>query len=122
MRIRVDRRKCSGCHLCEMVCSLFHLGVINTEKSAVRIRKGDLDASVHSPVLCRQCKDMRCLEGEKTSGQAEKRKFLWIGARAGRCPFHALPLFGNEAYHCDLCRGSPRCVKVCTPGALRLST
>ena len=33
MRISVNRKKCTGCHLCELVCSLFHLGVINPEKA-----------------------------------------------------------------------------------------
>ena len=120
MRIKVNKKKCSGCHLCEMVCSLFHLGIINTEKSAVRIRKDDLDTSIHAPVICRQCKEMKCLEGEEASEPAEKKKFLWDTSRAERCPFHALAVFGKDAYHCDLCGGNPRCLKVCTPGALHL--
>ena len=53
MRIKVDPKKCSGCHLCEMVCSLYHLGVINIERSAIRIQKDDLETSLNTPVLCR---------------------------------------------------------------------
>jgi Fe-S-cluster-containing hydrogenase component 2 len=49
-------------------------------------------------------------------------KFIWGGKRAGRCPFDALAIFGKKAYHCDLCLGNPQCIKVCTPGALTLST
>jgi len=59
MRIKVDEERCSGCHLCEMVCSLFHLGMMNTERSAIRIQKDDLDTSLNLPILCHQCKEMK---------------------------------------------------------------
>lgn len=121
MRIKVDSPKCSGCHLCEMVCSLFHLGIIHTERSAIRIQKDDLDTSLNSPSLCRQCKRMKCLDGEEEASAQERRKFIWDAERARRCPFNALTVFNGHAYHCDLCLGNPQCIKVCTPGALTLS-
>ncbi|MBW1944711.1 MAG: hypothetical protein JRG79_07945 [Deltaproteobacteria bacterium] len=120
MRIKVDRKKCSGCHLCEMACSLFHMGVMNPERSAIRIEKDDLETSVHRPIVCRQCKEMKCLDGEEVNDKSEKGKFLWDEGRSDRCPFHALTVFQGNAYHCDLCGGRPQCVKVCTPGAIRI--
>ncbi len=120
MKIKVVQEKCSGCHLCETMCSLFHLGVVNTERSAVRIEKDDLDTSSNSPVVCRQCKKMPCLEGEEVSLDIERPKFSWPRERANKCPFHALPVFGTRSYHCDLCGGKPQCVKVCTTGAIKL--
>ena len=121
MKIKIDKEKCSGCHLCEMVCSLFHLGTINIEKSAIRIRKDDLGSSLHSPALCHQCKEMKCLQGEDVNEELERKKFVWSTVRAGKCPFGALPVLDGHAYHCDLCGGNPQCVKVCTPWALTLS-
>lgn len=121
MRIRINKNKCSGCHLCEMVCSLFHLRVINTEKSAIRIHKDDLNSSLNTPILCRQCKAMKCLHGEKVSKIQEKKKFIWNKTRAEHCPFDTLSVFGEEAFHCDLCSGNPQCVKVCTPGAIQIT-
>ncbi len=120
MRIKVDKEKCSGCHLCETICSLFHLGVVNAEKSAVHVEKDDLDTSSNSPAVCRQCKQMKCVEGEEVSPEIEKQKFAWPRERAKKCPFHALTVFGDHSYHCDLCGGRPQCVKVCTTGAIRL--
>jgi carbon-monoxide dehydrogenase iron sulfur subunit len=121
MKIKVENEKCSGCHLCEVVCSLFHLGVINTEKAAIRVDKDDLNTGLNSPTLCRQCKKMKCLGGESADEALEKKNFIWPTVRAKRCPFRALPVFAEKAYHCDLCGGTPRCVKVCTPGAITLS-
>jgi carbon-monoxide dehydrogenase iron sulfur subunit len=121
MRIKVNKEKCSGCHLCETMCSLFHIGTVNAEKSAIRIEKDDLDTSVNSPVVCRQCKTMKCLEGEKVVAKAERKKFKWGVRRSNKCPFHALNVFRGNSYHCDLCGGTPQCVKVCTTGALVVS-
>lgn len=120
MKIKVNKDKCSGCHLCEMVCSLFHLGIINTEKSAIRIHKEDLDTSLNTPVLCRRCKEMKCLNGEKTVQTQERKKFIWNKTRAEHCPFDALSVLGEEAFHCDLCSRNPQCVRVCTPGAIQV--
>ena len=120
MRIRVDKEKCSGCGLCEMVCSLFHTGAINPEKSAVRIERDDTDPGAHVPLVCRQCRNTVCLEGEDADKSAEKKKFRWDPARAGRCPFRSLSVCDGYAYHCNLCGGNPRCISVCTPNALFL--
>jgi len=121
MRIKVIKEKCSGCHLCEMVCSLFHLGIIHTGKSAIRIQKDDLDTSLNTPFLCRQCKEMKCLNREEGRLAQERKKFIWSHQRAKQCPFDALTTLGKDAYHCDLCLGNPQCIKVCTSGALTLS-
>ncbi len=122
MKLVVEKEKCSGCHLCEMVCSLAHLGVINSEKSAIRIEKDDLVTSMNKPVVCRQCKKMKCLGEESASAELEKQKFLWNKERSQRCSFKALPSFEDSAYHCDLCGGAPECVKVCTTGAITVSS
>ena len=101
-----------------LVCSLFHVGSVNPKKSAIRIKKDDLTTSMNMPILCRQCKEMKCLPGEKAEGEGEKKKFIWDTSSAGRCPFGALPVFDNKAFHCDLCQGKPQCVKVCTTQAI----
>ncbi len=121
MKIKINKEKCSGCHLCEMVCSLFHLGIINIGRSAIRIQKDDLDTSLNTPLLCRQCKEMKCLDGEEGVHAQERKKFVWSNQRAERCPFDALTIFGEKAYHCDLCLGNPQCIRVCTSEALTRS-
>ncbi len=122
MRINIQKEKCTGCHLCEMVCSLFHLQVINPSKSAIRILKDDLGTDLHQPLVCRQCKKMKCLEDEEVDETLEMGKFVWEKQRAEKCPFEGLNLFEEVAYHCNLCRGDPQCVLVCTPGAITIET
>jgi carbon-monoxide dehydrogenase iron sulfur subunit len=121
MRIRVDKTRCTGCHLCEVVCSLFHTGKINTERSAIRIQKDDLNTSMNVPALCRQCKEMKCLSDENVEEREERAKFIWDQGRVDRCPFNAIRAFNGQAFHCDLCGGSPQCVKVCTVKAISIS-
>ena len=120
MKIKIDKERCSGCHLCEMVCSLVHTGILNSEKSAIRIDQDDLETSMNTPVVCLQCKKMKCLSRERLDESDERKKFIWDIARVEACPFNALSYFGNAAYHCDLCGGDPQCIKVCTPGAITL--
>jgi Fe-S-cluster-containing hydrogenase component 2 len=120
MRIAVNRKKCTGCRLCELVCSLFHLEIINPEKSAIRIQKDDLDTSMSRPLVCRQCKEMKCLDGEDVAQESERNQFVWSKERAARCPFDGLNIFDEDAYHCDLCGGHPQCIRVCTTEAIHL--
>lgn len=125
MKIKVITEKCTGCGLCENICSLSHTGNINKYRSAVRIFMDDLGESIHQPKVCLQCKKMKCLEGEDLSDEqilAERAKFLWgnVG-RADKCPFQGCFEFDGKVYHCDLCNGDPQCVKVCTQGALLVS-
>ncbi len=116
----MQKEKCTGCHLCEMVCSLSHLQVINPLKSAIRILKDDLETSLHHPMVCRQCKKMKCLESERAEERLEMTKFIWNKQRVKDCPFDGLTVFGEMAYHCDLCGGEPQCVSVCTTGAITI--
>ena len=88
------------------------LGIMNTEKSAIRILKDDLDTSMNQPRICLQCEEMKCLEGEDVVEELEKREFVWGKERIGRCSFKGLGRSWQDAYHCDLCSGNPQCVRV----------
>jgi Fe-S-cluster-containing hydrogenase component 2 len=122
MKIEVEKERCTGCHLCEMVCSLLHLQVINPSKSAIRILKDDLGTDLHTPMVCGQCKKMKCLENEGADETLEMTKFIWNKQRAKDCPFDGLTVFEETSYHCDLCSGDPQCVSVCTSGAITIKT
>jgi Fe-S-cluster-containing hydrogenase component 2 len=120
MRISVDAEKCTGCHICEMVCSLHHEGVINLERSAIRVSKDDFGEITNTPVVCRQCKKMVCLASHTEADQEEHRgKYKWDDLSAiENCPFDAVFAFNGVVMHCDLCGGEPRCVQYCSVEAI----
>lgn len=126
MKIKVFSEKCTACGLCENICSLSHLGFIDKNCSAVKIKMDDLGESMHEPFVCKQCKVMKCLEDEIKSNQAldiskEREKFIWEGSsRTENCPFNGCFEHNGKIYHCNLCDGDPQCVKVCSQGALQL--
>ena len=95
-------------------------GTINTEKSAIHIYKDDLDTSLNTPIPCHQCKNMKCLNGEKVREVQEREKAIWNKKRAEHCLLNALSILGGEVFHCIFCVGNTQCVKVCTPGAIQI--
>jgi Fe-S-cluster-containing dehydrogenase component len=49
-----DADKCSGCRICELVCSMRHHGEYNPKKSLIRIMANE-EAGVYVPILDIQC-------------------------------------------------------------------
>lgn len=127
MKIKVDEKKCTGCELCEVICSLSHIGSVDKNRSAIRIIMDDLGESIHKPKVCMQCKNMKCLEEDIKNNptlniEEERKKFVWESfKRFELCPFEGCFSYEGYVYHCDLCNGEPQCVKVCTQGALKIS-
>ncbi|MBW2064720.1 MAG: hypothetical protein JRJ03_07255 [Deltaproteobacteria bacterium] len=120
LRLRIKPDLCSGCRLCEIICSLSHLGSVNTNRSAIRILKDELGTGACRPRVCIQCKKMLCLGQEREKAKEYKGRFLWDETLEGSCPFKALPSWNGEVYHCDLCGGDPACVKYCSTGAISI--
>jgi carbon-monoxide dehydrogenase iron sulfur subunit len=120
MKIGINSEKCSGCHLCEMACSIHHLGVVNINRSAIRIRKDDLGTAACQPIVCRHCENMPCMGQNNRNSEEYRLRFVWEKALSDACPFKAVFQWGDEAYHCDLCEGEPQCVRVCSTGAIEI--
>lgn len=123
--------RCTGCHACEMICSLTHEGECNLNLSRIGIMKTrGGGTSENIPVVCQQCDDPVCadvcvmgainLEGD--TGILRVNEGLCVGCKT--CVI-ACPL-GGVLYHyikgcamkCDLCEGDPECVKSCLYDAL----
>jgi Fe-S-cluster-containing hydrogenase component 2 len=120
MKIKVDNKKCTGCLLCEVSCSIANLGYVDRNGSAIRVNINDLSIDFHEPILCKQCKKMNCLKSEgKDFDEEERKKFFWENPqRVGDCPFNAIFEYNDRVVHCWLCGGDPECVKSCPTGAL----
>jgi len=127
-RLRVDYRKCTGCHLCEITCSLFNEQVCNPTLS--RICVVSWEDAFDVPLVCHQCDDAPCStvcpaqarQCNERTGAIEVDLTRCIGCHmcVYECPFGAILVRKEDGKttNCVLCEGDPRCVKVCDTGAL----
>ncbi|HEB37434.1 MAG TPA: 4Fe-4S dicluster domain-containing protein [Thermoplasmatales archaeon] len=128
MYVKVNIDKCSGCRECEFVCSTYHFNVSNPNRSGIRIEKKGLIDDI--PHVCTHGKDcnFECIDACKFDAMKKKDGIVYVdhdkctGCRACEkaCPINAVWIFEKKAYKCDLCQGEPRCVKVCSQGALEV--
>ena len=96
--IVVDPETCTGCRLCEFVCSLKHDGVINPGRSRIRVITWNKDGT-YVPISCQQCQNAPCISA---------------------CPRKAI--YRDNIIDCvivnsDLCIGCKMCVAACPFGA-----
>jgi carbon-monoxide dehydrogenase iron sulfur subunit len=120
---------CSGCHLCELWCSLKQNGAFNPHRA--RIRVVELGTGIDIPVTCQQCEEPACL-ASCTFDAIEYNERLKIvvvneetctGCQAcvGACPYGIISIdpVTHKAIKCDLCNGDePACVAYCPSNVL----
>lgn len=118
-----DFDKCSGCRLCELACVLRHEGIIWPEAS--RISVFEFAPGVLIPHLCMQCYDYPCVKACPTDALYVDQKTGAVKVDGGKCilcrkcveacPARIPKVVKGKKYVilCDLCDGSPECVKAC---------
>ncbi|UCH08616.1 MAG: 4Fe-4S dicluster domain-containing protein [Deltaproteobacteria bacterium] len=127
--------KCTGCHACEMICSLVHDGECNLTLSRIGIMKTNGGGSNENiPIVCQQCHDPICadvcvmgaISRNEETGALVVNEDLCVGCKT--CVI-ACPLGGVLYHHikgcamkCDLCSGDPECVKSCLYEAIEFLT
>lgn len=120
--------RCTGCRLCELVCSLVHEGECNPSKSRIHINRWELEG-VDIPMFCMQCEDAPCAQvcpveampRVPETGALVIDEELCFGCKlcASACPFGAIVLRPEgKPVKCDLCQGDPECVKFCETKAI----
>lgn len=118
---------CTGCRFCELICSLYHEGIVNSLKARLRVVKRDLRTDV--PVVCTHCVacgDDCCIDACPEEAISREDGVVVIdhemctacGACVKSCPYGVIWM-GDYANKCDLCDGDPMCVKFCPTGAIR---
>ena len=127
--LSVDYQKCTGCRLCELVCSVSHEGVSNAARSRIRIVKWE-DEGQYVPMICQQCEDAPCknvcpvgaISRDEDYGFLKVNYDICIGCRScvTVCPFGAMnyTMIDKKVFKCDLCGGDPQCVRFCDEKAV----
>lgn len=125
--IMVDPNKCTGCHGCEMACSLEHHDLCSPNYSRIRIQEFR-ETNTFIPVMCQGCDDAVCIKYcpanarvKLSNGAVVTDEERCIGCRAcvAGCPFGAINInpANNKPISCDLCVSlveGPACVRACT--------
>jgi len=126
--ITINPDKCSGCRLCELVCSLRNVGEFNPARA--RIHVTGFEELFTLPVACFQCEKPYCAEvcpagaitREETTGVIRVSKERCTGCKmcTVACPFGNIVFSSDEkvAVKCELCDGQPECADICPTGAL----
>ena len=129
-KLTVIPELCSGCRICELICTIRHFGVNNPKKSAVRVVITYPHPVVRMPIVCSQCKSAPCEDVcpvnalQRVDGvvKLDREKCISCYKCVEACPFGAT--FAHEdcdhPIRCDLCGGEPECVRNCPKSALRM--
>lgn len=122
--LMIDHEKCTGCRLCELVCSVMHEGVSNPMRSRIKVMKWEAEG-LYIPMSCQQCEDAPCMSVCPVKAISRDESLdrvvvdydICIGCRAcvAVCPFGAMnfDIIAKKVSKCDLCDGDPQCARFC---------
>lgn len=124
--MKIDTNLCTGCRICEMICSIKHSGKINTNRSRIRIESvWPEQEKIH---VCRQCKEAPCIKacpvGALTKDKdgvirVNRDKCTLCKACVKACPFDAIFVgMEDEILICDTCDGAYECISWCPNNAI----
>ena len=129
VRIHWDKKKCTNCLSCVIVCSERHFGMSAPSRARIRVNV-DVLSGEYDAQYCRQCRNAPCAEAcPEEAIQFDDELRAWLvddelctgcGDCVEACPFDACwldPVTGLSI-KCDLCEGKTRCVEICPPNAL----
>ncbi|MFC1892346.1 4Fe-4S dicluster domain-containing protein, partial [Thermodesulfobacteriota bacterium] len=86
----IDIDKCTGCRVCELICSMTNYGEVNPEKAYIKVMKNkEMDINIAaldtSCTLCNECVEW-CLPGALEFIDLEEAVAIFKGAHVGRIP------------------------------------
>lgn len=127
--LMVSIEKCTGCRICEMVCSLKKEGVVNPSRSRIHVVHWE-EKAIEIPIVCQQCETPLCLivcpvNACSRDEELDRIKIdydMCIGCKMClvACPFGSTCFdpIAQKVINCDLCQGDPECVKFCETKAI----
>lgn len=132
--INCDRQKCTGCGICELVCSAYKERVFSPETSRIMVVTETAPNYQIEAVACVLCANPSCIkccphQALKKNGKdgpivvdPERCNGCCACIEACRHGRISYVLEKNRVVICDLCKeqGEPQCVRFCPTGALKL--
>ncbi len=127
-----DSEQCTGCQICEYICSAVKEGGFNPLLS--RIRTLRIEPAFNISMACRLCEDPTCVKScpRKALTREEETGIIILDEEKCNgcawcietCEFGAIALHSAKKtiIVCDLCEGDPKCVAYCPTEALSLKT
>jgi Fe-S-cluster-containing hydrogenase component 2 len=126
----IDYEKCTGCRICEQVCTVKHAGVVNPARSRIKIIKWEQEGR-YVPMACQQCESAPCqaicpvkaISRDESLNRVMVDYDICIGCRmcVAICPFGGMSFdpIAQKVIKCDFCDGDPLCAKFCEVNAVQ---
>ena len=132
--VSVDIGKCTGCRVCEYVCSMEKHKAFNPSRSRIHVMR--IYPHTNVAYSCRMCDDAPCVVSclhkgamvqNLETGVISINDALCDGCDKcmKACEYGSIALEGGKARMCDMCEGregGPACVEWCPENALELTT
>ena len=128
IRIRVNRRVCSGCLCCVTNCSMVNESYASLSAARVQVDLSPFEGT-RQITICRQCANAACVAA-CCKGAIAHDSYGYLVVNYDlcdacqdcitACPFDAMfwnPI-SDQVIKCELCGGDPECVQACPTGAL----
>jgi len=132
--VSVNINKCTGCRVCEYVCSMEKSKSFNPTRSRIRVIR--IYPCTNAALNCRMCESAPCVTAcpRKALTQSAENGVIWVddnlcdgcGWCVKACEFGAIALDPKPTVRiCDLCcerENGPVCIEWCPEDALELTT
>jgi len=126
-KLTVKYEQCTGCHICEIICSLSKFGKVSHYYSCINVFS--FAPGLDIPILCVHCDQASCMNNCPVNAiRKNEQGFVEIASEectgcascVEACPAGAIKIHPElgKAFKCDLCGGRPNCVDYCPNNAL----
>lgn len=126
-KITIKYENCTGCRICEIICSLSRFNKISHYYS--RINVYSFAPGLDIPIICVQCNQAPCVgscpvgalrKNEQGLVEIFDEECVGCGNCVEACSAGAIkiPPGLGKAIKCDLCGGQPNCVDYCPNNAI----